>query len=125
MFSNLFDSFVKAVPWENGRQVINAGPSFYHKYCFLYSERFMCDGYLLYYPTGGEIRPHVDKVDFGRHYRLNIMLKKAKKGGEFICKDPIFRFWRIFFFRPDVSEHAVSKIEEGKRLMLSFGWIRK
>lgn len=122
---SLFDRFIKIVPWGNGRLMEQSTTSFYWKYRFLYSERFMCDGYLLYYPTGGEIKPHVDKVDFGRHYRLNIMLKKAKKGGEFVCKDPIFRFWRIFFFRPDVSEHSVTKIEEGKRLMLSIGWVRK
>ena len=83
------------------------------------------DCYLLRFPEGSEIGEHQDKNENGRHFRLNIMLKNAKVGGRFICKDPIFETSRIKFFRPDVSRHAVTKVEKGTRYVLSIGWIRK
>ena len=35
------------------------------------------DVYILRFREGQEIPPHVDKVDRGEHYRLNIVLKAA------------------------------------------------
>ncbi|MGB1298018.1 MAG: 2OG-Fe(II) oxygenase [Psychrobium sp.] len=81
------------------------------------------DMYLLRFPEGSEIAPHVDKVSSGKHYRLNIALKQAIRGGEFICQSPLFEFSRIKLFRPDVCEHSVTKIEQGTRYLLSIGWI--
>lgn len=82
------------------------------------------DIYLLRFPEGCEIPPHRDEVKTGRHYRLNIVLKHAKVGGEFYCESPIFERARIKLFRPDICEHSVSKVEKGKRYLLSLGWVR-
>jgi hypothetical protein len=113
------ESLIKKLPWEQGRQGTG-----YNKIKLFESKKWRYDGYLLYYPEGSEIPSHTDPVAAGRHYRLNIMLKKAKKGGEFICADPVFKCWRMSLFRPDVSPHAVSRIERGYRIMLSIGWVR-
>ncbi|MBB6523650.1 2OG-Fe(II) oxygenase [Pseudoteredinibacter isoporae] len=113
MFKNLFK-------WQKGRQ--NSG----------YDKMLLCgsywplpfDVYLLRFPEGSEIPPHKDKVKSGRHYRLNIVLKQAERGGEFYCESPIYENARIKFFRPDLSEHSVSKVEKGNRYLLSLGWVR-
>lgn len=82
------------------------------------------DVYLLRFPVGSAIRPHRDEVEGGRHYRLNIILRPAKVGGVFSCTESIYESARIKLFRPDVSEHAVSEVLEGTRLLLSVGWVR-
>ena len=107
--------------WERGRQ--KSG----------YDKMLICgatwpikfDTYLLKFPQGSEIAPHTDKVESGKHYRLNIVLKKADLGGEFICSNPIFETKRIKLFRPDVSKHQVSKVIKGNRYLLSIGWIKR
>lgn len=110
----------KLFRWEQGRQqsgydkMLLAGARWPLKF----------DLYLLKFPTGSEIPPHTDPVTESRHYRLNIVLKNAIEGGEFICKDPIFETRRLKLFRPDVSEHQVTKIIKGQRLLLSLGWLR-
>jgi hypothetical protein len=81
------------------------------------------DCYLLRYPTGSAIPPHTDPVSDKRHYRLNIVVKQARSGGEFICKNPIFQTRRIKLFRPDISEHAVEAVTQGSRYVLSLGWV--
>lgn len=96
-----------------------------------YSKMLLCrttwpikfDTCLLKFPKGSKISPHKDPVESGKHYRLNIILKKAIEGGEFNCKDPIFETKRIKLFRPDRSEHQVSKIIRGNRYLLSIGWV--
>ncbi|MCF6437792.1 2OG-Fe(II) oxygenase, partial [Pseudoalteromonas sp. MMG021] len=65
--------------------------------------------------------PHKDRVESGKHYQLNIILKNAKVGGEFICSNPIFETKRIKLFRSDVCEHQVSKLVKGNRYLLSVG----
>ena len=112
--------FQKAFRWERGRQ-----QSGYDKMLlWLIPFPLPSDGYLLRFPTGAEIPPHVDPVDGKRHFRLNLILRRSRHGGEFICKDPIWNFRRIKLFRPDLSEHAVTRVEEGNRLVLSIGWVR-
>jgi hypothetical protein len=82
------------------------------------------DCYLLRYPDGSEIPVHTDPVPRGRHFRLNIILKTAKAGGEFISFDrPIFATKRIVLFRPDISPHFVRKVEGGSRYVFSLGWV--
>lgn len=82
--------------------------------------------HLIHYPTGSSIPPHKDPANFDqRHYRLNIEVKRAKKGGVFVCPMNIFRWWRIVLFRPDQQFHGVTKVQEGTRYVLSFGWLRK
>lgn len=82
------------------------------------------DLYLLRYRTGSSIPAHVDPVDGRRHFRINIVLREADQGGVFKCMQPIFETRRIKVFRPDVSEHSVTEIERGERLVLSLGWVR-
>jgi len=107
--------------WQRGRQL-----SGYDKMLLLQSLwPIPFDCYLLRFPEGAEIAPHVDKVSHGKHYRLNIVVKRAKSGGEFVCKTPIFTSTRIKYFRPDVCEHSVTRVTEGSRYVLSIGWIRK
>lgn len=80
------------------------------------------DCYLFYYPTGSYIPKHKDPSKYGAQYRFNIELVSAKKGGKFICRNNIFQlFDKIFLFRADTEYHKVTKIEEGCRIVLSFG----
>ena len=82
------------------------------------------DVYLRRFHPGYDIPPHTDKVKEGEHYRINIILKNAKKGGQFICKEPLYESKWIKYFRPDISEHQVTKIIEGKRYVFSLGWVQ-
>ena len=81
------------------------------------------DCYLIRYPEGSEIPAHIDPVARRRHFRLNIVVKASRSGGQFVCRDPIFATRRIKFFRPDLSEHAVPRVEGGSRYVLSLGWL--
>ncbi|WP_249348072.1 2OG-Fe(II) oxygenase [Pseudoalteromonas aurantia] len=83
------------------------------------------DCYLLRFKEGSEIPPHRDKVSKGKHYRLNIIIKAAKSGGQFLCENPIYESSRVKLFRPDKSEHSVSKVESGNRYLLSIGWVKE
>ena len=110
----------KLFRWESGRQ-----KSGYDKMLLctsLWPIKF--DAYLLKFPEGSEIAAHTDKVETGKHYRLNLVIKRAKIGGEFICSNPIFQSNRIKLFRPDVSEHQVTRVIKGNRYLLSIGWIK-
>lgn len=107
--------------WVKGRQ-----ESGYYKMKIFISGYFKCDMYLLKFNEGSFIDPHIDEVnDKYEHHRLNIILKKAKEGGEFICKNIIFRNSFLNYFRPDVEEHSVTKINEGTRYLLSIGWLKR
>jgi hypothetical protein len=81
------------------------------------------DCYLIRYPEGAEIPPHVDPVAKGRHYRLNVVIRRSPSGGEFACADPLYSSPRVKFFRPDVSTHSVTRVEGGPRYVFSVGWI--
>ncbi|MBS7807920.1 2OG-Fe(II) oxygenase [Variovorax sp. PCZ-1] len=81
------------------------------------------DCYLLRYPQGSAIPPHTDPVTDKRHYRLNIVVKRAVEGGDFLCATPIFATARIKLFRPDACEHAVSEVKKGSRYVFSLGWV--
>lgn len=112
---------INKLPWKSGRQ--EGG---YKTFRIFQSKLLKCDCYLLYYEEGSSIAPHIDKVEKGIHYRLNIELKKASIGGQFSMKgEPYFKFWRATCFSPSEQEHQVSKIEKGYRLVFSFGWIKK
>jgi len=112
--------FSKLFRWELGRQ-----KSGYDKMLLcgaLWPIKF--DTYLLRFPEGSKILPHTDKVKWGKHYRLNIVLKNAEEGGEFECQNPIFETKRIKFFRPDICQHQVSEVVKGNRYLLSIGWVK-
>jgi len=107
--------------WRHGRQ-----ESGYHKMLLAGATwPIKFDLYILKFPEGCELPPHQDSVLQGKHYRLNIVLKQAKEGGEFICKSPIYSSNRVIIFRPDICEHSVSKVESGDRYLLSLGWVRQ
>jgi hypothetical protein len=66
----------------------------------------------------------VDRVTHGRHYRLNLILRAARRSGEFVCARTIHASPRIKLFRPDLETHSVTRIEQGCRWVLSIGWVR-
>ena len=111
---------MKLFEWFKGRQ--DTG---YEAFTLIYSKRLKFDCYILRYKIGSFIPPHIDKVNSDeKHYRLNIVIWPAKKGGELNCEKSIFRVGPINFFRPDLYIHSVSKVEEGVRYVLSIGWIK-
>jgi len=111
MLKNIFQ-------WQRGRQL-----SGYDKMllCIFPLPRVWVDMYLLKFKKGSKIPPHTDRVDKYRHYRLNIVLKKAKSGGEFICDKSYVNMPRVKFFRSDMMEHSVTEVLEGTRYLLSIG----
>ena len=111
---------MKYFRWQKGRQ--NTG---YEKMLLATAKWPLAfDVYLLRFFPGHEIASHKDEVQKGEHHRINIILKSAKEGGEFICKDSIYESKWLKYFRPDVSEHQVTKIIKGNRYVFSLGWIR-
>ena len=108
-----------AFRWQRGRQGTG-----YEKMLLLTAHGPLpFDSYLIRYPDGSEIPPHTDPVQMGRHYRLNIVLKPPKSGGEFVCATPIFASKRIKLFRPDACEHSVTRVVGGSRYVFSLGWV--
>lgn len=102
--------------WQKGRQETG-----YDKFTLI--SFWFFDAHLIYYPTGSHIPPHVDQVPSGKHYRVNIVLRPAKEGGEFVCNEVFINWSWLKFFRPDLHEHSVSVINKGTRLIFSFGWV--
>ncbi|MCH4813647.1 hypothetical protein [Vreelandella neptunia] len=63
---------------------------------------------------------HNDPVSSGSYYKLNLVLKEPQQGGVFETDRVIFSlFNRMVLFRPDLYDHSVSRIERGKRILLS------
>ena len=118
-FLNMISLLLNLIPWQNGRQ-----QSGYKKFKLFESKKLMADCYLLLYPQGSEVREHKDTspVENKKHYRFNVVLKQADWGGGFACRKVIFSTgtW-LYFFRPDLYDHWVTKVQEGSRLVLSFG----
>src|SRR5262245_54604619 len=74
----------QAFRWQRGRQGTG-----YDKMLLLTAPwPIAFDSYLIRYPEGSEIPPHTDPVSSGRHYRLNVILKSPRSGGEFVCAQP-------------------------------------
>ncbi len=107
--------------WETGRQ--DTG---YFKKCLINSKLFKFDVYLLKYPEGSYINPHIDSaiIPFHEHHRVNIVLKNADLGGHFWLDDKCQR-GRFHYFRPDKVRHSVNTIHRGTRYVLSIGWNKK
>lgn len=83
------------------------------------------DAYFLQFPQTAVVPTHIDKVESGHHYRLNIILKRARRGGEFVCESTIINWSRVKLFRPDLYAHSVTEVVEGNRYVLSIGWVLK
>ncbi|WP_398410869.1 2OG-Fe(II) oxygenase [Shewanella inventionis] len=72
------------------------------------------------YQQNHRVMKHVDPVQQGRYYKLNVVIKQPLIGGVFTCEKYIINlFNRVYLFRPDLYEHSVTKIESGKRVLLS------
>jgi hypothetical protein len=105
--------------WQPGRQ----GGTYEKFTLFAGLPWLRCDLYLIRYCVGDYVTEHMDPIERGRHWRLNVELKRAKVGGQFATADGThWRWWRFVFFRPDVEEHRVLPVLKGERLVLSFGW---
>lgn len=104
--------------WEEGRQQTG-----YMKKCLINSKRFKFDVYLLKYPEGSYIPPHIDSaiIPFHEHHRLNIVLKNSSWGGDFRING-VVQHRPFHYFRPDLVEHSVDKVIMGTRWVLSIGW---
>jgi hypothetical protein len=105
--------------WENGRE--NTG----HQQLLLIINPWVIpfNCYLLRFPEGSQIPPHRDTVRSGRHFRLNIIVKRSPSGGEFVCANPILHTRRLNFFRSDSSTHSVTPVVGGTRYVISIGWL--
>lgn len=106
------------MPWQQGRQGTG-----YLKRRLLHrtGPPVPFDLYLLKYPPGAHIPEHTDPVAKGRHFRLNIVLKRGR-GGAFRCAAPIVDTPRVKLFRPDLQPHAVEPVY-ATRYVLSLGWL--
>ena len=106
--------------WVKGRQ----NPT-YEK--FLILQILKVDCYLLRYRKNSYLRSHIDATDADhRHWRVNIILKKSRLGGVFCCEKSILDWTRLKIFEAGKYSHSLSRIRQGKRLVLSMGMrIRK
>lgn len=108
--------------WQEGRQ----GTGYFKLKLFSWEPYF--DAWLLKYPPGAHIPRHRDEVDGRRHWRCNIILKRAVVGGGHWVGD-VFHHpacgKRITVFRPDVEEHGVLHVGRGTRYVLSLGFTLK
>lgn len=105
--------------WQRGRQ--DGG---YDKLLILSSAIIPFDIWLLRFPEGAYISEHVDPVEAEyNHFRMNVIVKPAKRGGEFRVTNAILNWRFLKFFRPDISPHSVSRVEKGVRYVLSIGWL--
>ena len=119
VISHLTAYLRKAFRWDVGRQ-----GSGYDKMLLLTAPwPIAFDSYLIRYPVGAHIPPHTDPVTGRRHFRLNVIVKRSRGGGEFICSNPIFSTARIKLFRPDRCEHSVTEVTGSRRYVLSLGWL--
>lgn len=121
MFNALKALYKTGWRWQVGRQ-----KSGYDKMLLLWSFfPIPFDIYIIRYRPGSYIGPHTDENKQGKHYRMNIIIKRCAEGGEFIAKETILNLSRIKIFRPDITEHSVTEVKKGNRYILSIGWIVK
>lgn len=80
------------------------------------------DLYLLRYEKGQGITRHTDPVPGKRHYRINVELIRGK-GGQFHCEGQYRKWGPMIFFRSDINPHWVDPVEEGRRIVVSLGWV--
>jgi hypothetical protein len=106
--------------WKPGRQGTG-----YEALPLIISKLLRLDCYILRYRKGAGIPAHRDAAPPGaRHYRLNVIIWPARKGGDLTCESYLFRLGPLKFFRPDLALHSVSPVEEGVRYVFSLGWLR-
>jgi hypothetical protein len=111
--------------WADGRQ--GGG---YRKLPLLRSRLLRLDAYLLRFPEGSQARWHTDPSPVGwRHWRANLTLRPARDGGRFLWAASmgprVRRLGPLTVFRPDVTPHALTRVERGSLWLLSVGWLRR
>lgn len=117
---------MKLFTWTIGRQA----ECEYKKFCFLWTKfwRIGMDGYILKYEPHTVLPLHKDLVKGGKHYRLNIVLKRKSDFNYVERWSTIINLFdsRIVLFRPDLWLHGVRNCD-GVRIVLSIGflWIDK
>lgn len=83
------------------------------------------DCYILKYVEGDYIPVHTDPVPGRKHWRVNLVLWQATRGGVFQYRSARTDRWvtpdRLAVFRSDICPHHVTKIEYGSRYVLTFG----
>lgn len=102
--------------WNKGR----LGTGYDKRRLFQVWRPLPCDAWLLRFPPGSAAPRHIDPVPGHRHYRCNLILRKAGRGGDFLADHPIIDLPRLKLFRSDLP-HEVTRIESGVRYVLSFG----
>jgi len=125
---------MKWLRWQQGR----TSPCNYQKMLLLALPGVL-DLYILRFPPGSSINWHRDPVTEGlAHHRINWFIRKAVTGGQLMRKILVLdgerkgavkltlrHKKRVSYIRPDVTEHAVSRVDEGTAYVLSFGWVTK
>lgn len=107
---------MKWLTWRPGRRKTG-----YHNMLLLqWRWPILWDLYLLRFGPGSHAPEHLDEVPGYRHYRINLILRQAKRGGEFISDHCLYNGARLKVFRSD-RPHKVTKVEQGTRYVLSLG----
>lgn len=98
------------------------------------SKRLKMDLILFLMPEGSELPEHTDPCARPgyEHHRANLILMAPKSGGiTTVCDHESVRSFSLgkrlvaYKFRPDKLRHGVTKVEKGKRVALSLGWLKK
>jgi hypothetical protein len=86
------------------------------------------DAYLLRYPVGSHIPPHLNDAPFGtEHWRLNAVVRSSEAGGVFGIEERNIDLLQgdAIIFRPDKFKHRVSKVYgHFDRIVLSIGTLK-
>ncbi len=110
---------MKYFTWLNGRQE----SCNYKKMCIWSFKRFKFafDFYILKYEANTALPWHLDKVEDGTHWRLNIKLKGR---AYFFIRNVSRKLIhdKIILFRPDIQEHQLIIITP--TIKLSFGFAK-
>ena len=81
---------------------------------------FLWDCYVLQFPPGSGAPWHTDEVPGFRHYRINLVVRHAKRGDRFQTDYGLYLSRWLKIFRSD-KPHLVQTIEAGTRYVLSIG----
>lgn len=81
------------------------------------------------YGAGGLLEEHIDSThEDEKQFRLMVLLKRPKQGGELICEKFIINRGRIKLFEPNRYKHQVTKVVRGERLValisIRYAWKR-
>lgn len=120
--------------WEEGRQgtgywklnVVDSPTAerLVKKCLKILGEPVLFDAWVLRYPVGSEIPPHVDPpVANGMcHVRINAIALGSDGGVLYVDGAEVpLDHGDAYVFRPDVMKHMVTKVERNERLVLSVG----